>query len=193
MFNDNQFQQQFHLLPQEIQDLIYDLTLTASVPEDRVLRVDTAYRPSQLLRVSRASRHKFALSFYGNGTIFRFESRKTLIAWYTSLSQSHQVLVCSLRVNTDARISDDPTVNHRRQNISTAMALVQRSLAWKGVHLPLGTLYVSYRWEEDLKLRWTNNPSQLDLEPPKNIRSARAVRCLVSCDFCTLTGGTRLC
>jgi len=145
MSGEDQFQQRFRLLPQALQDLIYDLIFTANVPEDRIWTIDIAYKPSQLLHVNSASRRKFALSFYGNDSIFCFESRNTLIAWYISLSQSHQAFVNTLRVNTDARTSDEPMLNHRRQNISGAMFGVQASLASRGVRLSPGTLYVSYR------------------------------------------------
>lgn len=56
-------------LPQELHDAVYDLVFTAQ-PGERVITPTT--KPPSELQVSRATRAKYAQSYYGNGSSFCF-------------------------------------------------------------------------------------------------------------------------
>ena len=77
-------------LPPELQDLIYDFTFTPN-PQTVSIRFD--YKPPSLLTVDRASREKFAKSYYGTETIFIIETIFYGKQWLSSLPKSHLDLV----------------------------------------------------------------------------------------------------
>ena len=72
-------------LPQELYDKIYEQVFTADSKE-RV--IDKGYKPPAQLQVDRASREKFADSYYGAGATFSFPTGLD-VAWAEGLPTRH--------------------------------------------------------------------------------------------------------
>ncbi|EME78301.1 uncharacterized protein MYCFIDRAFT_212354 [Pseudocercospora fijiensis CIRAD86] len=100
-------------LPQELFDKIYDLTFTAEpglrdlgdiIGEDQGLTCRRRYRGQQflgadtraLLQVDRASRAKFASSYYGEGSVFLAHSHFAASTWSDSVDPQHRRLIAAL-------------------------------------------------------------------------------------------------
>jgi len=89
-------------LPQELKDIIYDLTFTTSPPLTRY--INKTYKPPLLLQVNRASRHLFAQSYYSTTLVFECADIKFLGAWFRSLTPTHQDLIAALRYGPSAYV-----------------------------------------------------------------------------------------
>ncbi|KAK0804425.1 hypothetical protein B0A54_08752 [Friedmanniomyces endolithicus] len=96
-------------LPQELRDIIYDLTFTTSSPPIRYIY--TAYKPPHLLQVNQASRHLFTQSYYSTTILFECADGRLLSAWFRSLTPRHQDLIRALRYGPSAYVPV-PSNNH---------------------------------------------------------------------------------
>lgn len=81
-------------LPQELYDTIYDLVFTAG-QEPRYIGYREYDSPVQL-QVDRASRKRFAKSYYGNGATFVFEGA-TNYTWVQTLPRSHSAQITHMQ------------------------------------------------------------------------------------------------
>ncbi|KAK1061286.1 hypothetical protein LTR74_011170 [Friedmanniomyces endolithicus] len=87
-------------LPQELRDIIYDLTFTTSSPPIRY--INTTYKPPDLLQVNTTSRQLFAQSYYSTTILFECADSKLLGTWFRSLTPRHQDLIRALRYGPSA-------------------------------------------------------------------------------------------
>jgi hypothetical protein len=101
--NPRDLNELMHALPQELQDMILDFTLTTTL---QVVRIDPkTYRPPPQLAIDRATRTKFAKIFYQQ-TLFYFAGprfitgelgiridRTVYRAWEASLSREHAAFI----------------------------------------------------------------------------------------------------
>ncbi|KAK4617717.1 hypothetical protein CLAFUW4_12122 [Fulvia fulva] len=92
-------------LPQELYDIIYDLTFAAK-PGVRQLgtianRLHFATPPTDpcptLLGIDRRSRAKFAKSYDGDGAVFVVYGNRTLEQWLGSLPDAHRDMIADIR------------------------------------------------------------------------------------------------
>lgn len=88
-------------LPQELYDMIYDLTFTA---EERVVYVlQRKHYPPHLLQVDHHSRQKFTASYYSS-TTFLFTSAGSCARWTDALKHVPSTAFRALYVRTPGRI-----------------------------------------------------------------------------------------
>ncbi|KAK3721389.1 hypothetical protein LTR37_003265 [Vermiconidia calcicola] len=76
-----------HALPQELFEEIRDLTFTCN---SGTVEIDEDYQPSAQLSLCKASRERFAPSYYGPEATFVFRSKYTMFKWLCSLTEGHR-------------------------------------------------------------------------------------------------------
>lgn len=91
-------------LPKELYDWIYELVFTAG-STGWPIRVRNSYRPPAMLQVSRASRQKFATSYYGSSNGFKFRDEMGMRKWLKSLEYEEKVLLQEI-IYKDGYISE---------------------------------------------------------------------------------------
>lgn len=102
MYQHNSLGLQAHLgrLPQEIFDMIYNEVFTARPAVRRVRRPDikgyTTHRVPHLMHVSKATRMKFAISYYSN-SVFVFPEPYDCFAWLGSVLPEYRKLLRDIR------------------------------------------------------------------------------------------------
>lgn len=79
-------------LPKELYDKIYDLVFTAKSTK-RMITIDPSYQPPAMLQVSRATRQKFAVSYYASAGGFELQCDHVLRKWLLRLSLEHRGLI----------------------------------------------------------------------------------------------------
>jgi len=116
-------------LPQELRDVIYDLTFTTSPPLTRY--INTTYKPPNLLQVTKASRQLFAQSYYSTTILFECADSKLLSAWFRSLTPAHQDLIRALRYGPSAYV---PVPSNSHSGLAFREGLDRGS--FRGFHRP---------------------------------------------------------
>lgn len=143
-------------LPQELFDSIYNQTFTA-VPGLRI--INASYRPPNLLCIDRASREKFAASYYGRGNVFQTHKENQLYQWLASLTVQHRALITSVRVDwrktVQATAGKSMQGKLERLRITVAFLMLQNRLNELNVPVRGHGLWISYvRKGEEEEVRW---------------------------------------
>lgn len=94
----NNLAQHVQALPQEINDMIFDFTLTGSLSKE--YRIDRDYRPPSFLQLNHAIRRKFARMYYSDGSTFTV-NRYIANFWLGSLSATHRRMLFSAKIHKD--------------------------------------------------------------------------------------------
>jgi len=146
--------QRIQLLPQELQDMFYDLTFTAHAS---VRKIDHSYEPPTRLRVSHASRILYATSYYG-GSVFEIDTYDVLYRWLKSLNSTQQTLVKIIRLDCllDVSASNTPSRARVQGTVGATVCAMYINMHARGVRIAPSALYLSYQVNGD-RLRWANN------------------------------------
>ncbi|TKA76269.1 hypothetical protein B0A55_01847 [Friedmanniomyces simplex] len=89
-------------LPQELRDLIYDLTFTT--PEPTIRYIPPTYHLPTLLQIDKTSRQLFAQLYYSTSPVFECSDSLTMRAWFRSLTPEHQDQISAIRLGPSARV-----------------------------------------------------------------------------------------
>lgn len=172
MTDHDQLHDRVQSLPPELYDYVYDLTFTAFPTQHAEL--GSTYRPPSCLQVSKASRAKFAASYYAHTTFIfthsasHTESITTGVNWLVSLLPEHVAMIRCLRYDTEPpsmmaayrgvmvqNASATSMIARALQPVLSIRAQLQRS----GVLLKSGVLQVNVRCMPDDKEVWTKWPT----------------------------------
>lgn len=84
-----------HDLPPELFNHIQDLVFTAT---ESIVILNDGYKPPVSLQVSKATRRRFAQSFYGSATVFEVKDLVTLCKFLASLTYLHRHYIDRMRL-----------------------------------------------------------------------------------------------